>query len=258
MEQVCRNCGYSFNGAYCNNCGQKFDVSRFTFKHIFEEALHAFTHADKSFLAYIQKLFIHPGKLSYEYIIECKRKKYYNPFTFFVLITAIDAFAESFDINIKEKLFNENNEYGHIFNVYSKLLYFALIPLFAFVMWLVHSKKPRIQFSECTVFAMILVSMYSMIETLVHSINYLSTLITHTYVALEDNLFYFFFIMIYITTADYAFYKPTVNSSWIRSAVTGLSFLLIMLAIQLFTVYAFINHFRGIGRFDLFGIKINY
>ncbi len=74
MDQICENCGNSFTKNYCNNCGQKSDVPRFTFKHIFEEALHAFTHADKSLLSFARKLIIDPGGVAREYIIKKTKK----------------------------------------------------------------------------------------------------------------------------------------------------------------------------------------
>ena len=257
MDHVCRNCENSFSGVYCNHCGQKFDVPQFTFKHIFEETLHAFTHADKSFIAFIKKLIVNPGNLAWEFIVERKRKKYFNPFTFFILITAINAFVEGADLNLKEKLFHANNEYGHIFNIYSKVLSLIVVPVIAFTIWLIHFKKPRLRYSEYTVFAMLLLSLFSMIETLIHGINFSFTALLHSPVSLEDSKIYLLLIIAYITYANYSFHRKMHNSSWLQSILTGIFFFAVQFAVQIFIVYAIINNFRGIGHFGMFGVKIS-
>ncbi|HVX26643.1 MAG TPA: DUF3667 domain-containing protein [Parafilimonas sp.] len=258
MENVCKNCGNNFNGAYCNNCGQKSNVSRYTFKHIFEEVIHAFTHADKTLIGFIQKLLINPGKLAFEYIAEGKRKRYFNPFTFFLLIVAFNAFVESEDLELKEKLFHTNNEYGHLFNVYSKVLFLVFIPIFGFITWLYHHKKPRLKFSEYTVYGMILVNAFCIVESIVHIINYIATAVTHHYYGVQNNIVYFMLMGCYFAYADYSFHQSTPNKSLFKNLITGFTFLLMIVAIQIFTVYAFLNNFQGLGRFDTYGIKINY
>lgn len=251
IEQACANCEFHFSGKYCSNCGQKADVPRFTFAHIFEEVFHAFTHADKSFLTFVKKLFLNPGKVAYEYIIERKRKQYFNPFTFFLLIVAVNAFVEGFDLTLKDKLFHYNNEYGHYFNVYSKVLSFAVIPVLAFTIWLIHLKKERLRYSEYTVFAMILLSLFSMIGTIVHSIDYLFTLLLHKDVSIENNIVYLVILVVYLAYADHEFHRKTQDASWIKGILTGICFFLINLALQAFIVWG-LRGFHGIGNFDFF------
>ena len=56
MTHTCKNCSNNFKGDFCNQCGQKYNVSGFTFKHFFEEAFPAFTHADKGVLVLVKAL----------------------------------------------------------------------------------------------------------------------------------------------------------------------------------------------------------
>lgn len=257
MQNECKNCGNMFTGKYCNNCGQKFDVPAFTFKHIFKEAFHGFTHADKSFILFLKELVINPGKLAYEYIIERKRKKYFNPFTFFVLITTINALIESMNINLRQKLFNFNDTYGHTFNIYSKILSLVIIPVVAFAIWLIHIRKPRVRYSEYTVFAMILLSLFSVIGIFVQAMNYSITAITHHIIFIENNLWFLGLMILYISYACFNFHIKLNNSTIINSLTSGLFFFVAIFAVQLFIVFAIINHFEGIGNFYLYGIKIS-
>lgn len=88
---ACKNCGHNFKGKFCNECGQKADIHRFTVKHILHDFFHAFTHVDSGILYLIKELFLRPGDTVREYL-EGKRKKYFNPFQYFVLATAVVVF----------------------------------------------------------------------------------------------------------------------------------------------------------------------
>jgi hypothetical protein len=254
---TCKNCSFEFSGNYCNNCGQKYNVPAFTFKHIFDEAFHAVTHADKSFIAFAQKLVINPGKLSYEYIIERKRKKYFNPFTFFLLINAFNALATGIMLDTKEKLFHANNSYGHIFNVYSKFLSLATIPFIALGMWIIHLRKPRIIFSEYTVFAMMLYSLYNIVEAVSNMFNYLLTASFHKDINIEDNILYLVLLIVYMAYADHAFHKQKANNYWWKNVLVGICFFVAVIGVQLFIIYAVFNDFKGLGIFNMYGININ-
>lgn len=88
---TCKNCNAALDGKYCSSCGQSAQVKEITMKQIFHDMIHAFTHADKGFLLLIRKLTANPGTIAREYI-EGKRKKYFNPFTFFVITTTLHAY----------------------------------------------------------------------------------------------------------------------------------------------------------------------
>ena len=255
MNHVCKNCGSHYKGNFCSECGQKHNVSSFTFKHIFQEAFHAFTHADKSFLVMVKKLVLNPGKVAYEFIIEGRRKKYYNPFAFFVVITAIAAFIQNKDLAIKEAVFHDNNEYGHVFNVYSKVLSLIAIPLIAFIIWLLHFKKPRLRYSEYTVFAMMLMALKSIVDIFTSSISYFSTALFKKYFVADDNLLYAALVIAYIAYANYEFHKKMKKSSLLQSALTGIGFIIVQVAIAMFVVWAILRDFHGLGIFSMFGIS---
>jgi hypothetical protein len=73
---------------FCPDCGQKTDTARLTFLHFIHELLHAFTHADKGIFHLIKGLSTQPGTVAREYIAG-KRKSYFNPYTFFILMAGL-------------------------------------------------------------------------------------------------------------------------------------------------------------------------
>ncbi len=88
---TCKNCENTFEGKYCPNCSQKADTHRFTLKHFTHELFHAFTHADKGIFFLMKELFIQPGNVAREFN-SGKRKKYFNPITYLLLIMALQIF----------------------------------------------------------------------------------------------------------------------------------------------------------------------
>jgi hypothetical protein len=85
---TCKNCNTEFEGKFCPNCSQKANTHRFTIGHFAHDAFHAVTHTDKGVLYLIKELFRGPGNVALEYNAG-KRKKYFNPITYLLLISAL-------------------------------------------------------------------------------------------------------------------------------------------------------------------------
>lgn len=87
---TCKNCGTLLTGNFCHECGQKADIHRITLPHLLHEFFHALTHADKGVLFLMKEMCYRPGFVAKEYV-EGKQKKYFNPLTFLVLVSAVFA-----------------------------------------------------------------------------------------------------------------------------------------------------------------------
>lgn len=257
MQQACKNCAAYFTGNFCNNCGQKKEVQRFTFKHITSEILHAFTHADKSFLHLFAKMFFTAGTVAYEYIVLGKRKKYFNLFTFFILVTTIAAFVEGKDLALKEKLFNQNNEYGYLFTIYLKLFILLQIPILAFLLWLFYHKKTKLLYSEYTILTMVLITVKLQIDIVIKALNYGCTLISKSFITLDENLLYPLLIVIVTTLNVYKFHKPFRLSFSIKTGLIGFALIGIYTLMYLFIIWSLLNNFKGLGITYIFGIRIS-
>jgi hypothetical protein len=88
----CKNCSATFEGKLCPNCSQKAETHRFTLGHFAHEVVHAVTHTDKGIFLLIKGMMVRPGVVVREFV-EGKRKKYFNPFTFLLIMMAVQVFA---------------------------------------------------------------------------------------------------------------------------------------------------------------------
>lgn len=88
-HHTCTNCHNNFKGNYCNQCGEKvYTEHDKKISHLFEEAVHFSTHFDNRFFRTLKWIFVKPGFVSKEFC-EGKRKKYYSPFSLFLLAVVL-------------------------------------------------------------------------------------------------------------------------------------------------------------------------
>jgi hypothetical protein len=141
---LCRNCNQSFSEEYqhCPHCGQKANLQRLTLHNIFHDFVHAFTHFDKGILLLLRYLTIRPGKIPREYV-DGKRKKYFNPFSFLVLMVGVAFFLvlkfESLAFR-HEDLASANTEILHFSFKYFNIFIFLMAPVNALLSWLLFRK----------------------------------------------------------------------------------------------------------------------
>lgn len=92
----CLNCGTALyaHQEFCSHCGQKADTTRFTFKQLLHDLLHAFIHAEKGILRLLKGLAFKPGTTAAAFV-EGKRKTYFNPFTFLAICIAFVVFVNN-------------------------------------------------------------------------------------------------------------------------------------------------------------------
>ncbi|MCU0434836.1 MAG: DUF3667 domain-containing protein [Bacteroidia bacterium] len=156
-EPVCLNCHTAVSGvAFCPTCGQKTSLHRFTLSHIGHEVFHTLTHTDKGALYLIRELTLRPGVVISEYI-SGKRKKYFNPFTFFFLILSfvlvVNSYVHPFT-TLPENMTNTPGESVRMKNTKiraAKFQYFiekrsnvvsmVAVPFFAFCFWLFTGRR---------------------------------------------------------------------------------------------------------------------
>ncbi|MBC7904727.1 MAG: DUF3667 domain-containing protein [Gemmatimonadaceae bacterium] len=83
--EVCRSCGSSFRGNFCNVCGEKRFVERDkTMRHFFDETFHFLTHFDSKFLRSLWLVLSKPGFVSAE-VTNGARKRYFKPLNLFLI-----------------------------------------------------------------------------------------------------------------------------------------------------------------------------
>ncbi len=186
----CLNCNTHLNNTqkFCQNCGQTVTTHRFTLASFFHEGFHAFTHADKGIFFLLKELAIRPGAVAREYLAG-KRKKYFNPFTFFLLLMALFVFVQTFvksnepkarstvsaeitaikDPKIKEVAlvrYERGIKAREFMTKNGNLVAMLAIPFFAFYFWLIYYRKP-FNYSEHLVANLMFVTFANLAFTLI-------------------------------------------------------------------------------------------
>ena len=113
---TCKNCGHSFEGNYCNQCGQSANVKRFRPVQLLTTFLKAFIKVDNGFIFTIKQLFKQPGDMLRGYLAG-KRARYTNPITYLIVISAISAYLVTFSGLIdhaEDTLFNSANRLNFV------------------------------------------------------------------------------------------------------------------------------------------------
>ncbi|MBI5857190.1 MAG: DUF3667 domain-containing protein [Sphingobacteriales bacterium] len=89
QDPSCKNCGdiLTLSQRFCPHCGQKTGIPRITTRSLVKEFFQTIFHAEKGIINLLRGLALHPGTVISEYV-GGKRKKYFNPFTFFGLCVA--------------------------------------------------------------------------------------------------------------------------------------------------------------------------
>ncbi|MEJ7625948.1 MAG: DUF3667 domain-containing protein [Ferruginibacter sp.] len=160
---LCSNCSDPLNTEYtfCPNCGQKTRLHRLSLHDIFHEGLHYFIHADKGFFLLLKNLIYKNGTIAKDYV-EGKRKKYFPPLNFYLLVATILVLVFSIITNTTKSVSFDHPELKNIkdpvkraevtriyerqavavkfINKYSNIVAMVAIPLICFIYWLFYRK----------------------------------------------------------------------------------------------------------------------
>jgi len=175
QDKTCQNCGANVQDRYCGSCGQENTETRQSFHYLFTHFLEDLTHYDSSFWKTLKYLLYAPVTLTKSYL-KGQRQRFVAPVKLFIFINFITFLAlgllpdhknENTKEGISIRISNEKNaseikeliqkfqpallkkytleeiEEKFIENVkhYFPKTIFLYMPLFAFVLWLFHSKK---------------------------------------------------------------------------------------------------------------------
>lgn len=145
MNLTCKNCGHTFKGKYCNNCGQSADTHRLTYKSIWKDIRYGIFHFNDKVVFTTRQLCYRPGYAIRDYL-DGKRLNYFQPISFVIIVASayallghifhIHIITDNGDANsIFARLgFEETNDW--IFNHYSWIALLT-VPLFAISTFLV-------------------------------------------------------------------------------------------------------------------------
>ena len=101
----CLNCGNTFKGQFCPQCGQKAKTKRLQFVELFKNFIGPFVGGDSKVVNPCRDLFIRPGIMVRNYL-EGKRVRYYNPLQMFVYVITTYAIV-SYVLGVSSSIFDE-------------------------------------------------------------------------------------------------------------------------------------------------------
>ncbi|MFC6098410.1 DUF3667 domain-containing protein [Flavobacterium qiangtangense] len=97
---ICKNCDNTFEGNFCNNCGQSAATHQLNAHFIWHDIQHGLFHFDKGMYYSAKELYLRPGHSIREFI-EGKRIKHFGPISLvIVLATIYGLLYHYFDINL--------------------------------------------------------------------------------------------------------------------------------------------------------------
>jgi hypothetical protein len=161
----CLNCEADLHTGfkYCAKCGQSTDIHRLNFHELGHDALHYVTHADKGIFHLLRELAIRPGVVAREYMAG-KRKKYFKPVNFFLIVAGIlvfmtsyfhyidDSFIKNLETNsaaIQDPILQQKmmamveriKNVNHYTSKYSNVVNMFATPLYAAIFWLCYRRS---------------------------------------------------------------------------------------------------------------------
>jgi hypothetical protein len=87
---TCKNCNNTFEGFYCNHCGQPADTHKMNWHFLLHDIQHGLLHFDKGLLFTIGQLFTRPGHAIREFI-EGKRVRHFKPLSLVIVLATVYA-----------------------------------------------------------------------------------------------------------------------------------------------------------------------
>ena len=91
-DNICQNCHYTVDRAYCSNCGQKNTETRQSFLYLITHFAEDFTHYDGAFWKTMKHLLFRPARLTKEYL-SGKRQTYVPPVKLYIFISFVTFFV---------------------------------------------------------------------------------------------------------------------------------------------------------------------
>jgi hypothetical protein len=266
---ICKNCGGSFLGKYCNSCGEKvYDEKDKKMSHFLGEALHFSTHLEGKFFTTIKTIFITPGKLSLDY---CNgiRKKYFKPlslFLFIVILYLLFPLAKGLNMRfntyvspeynyawyakpIADKKMEKQNisidelsaKYDAKSQKFAKPFLLLILPLTGLVLFFLFYKSRKFFFDHFVLGIELSSTIFAIMFLLFPLLKLISTAIYHaSEVLFEDggifNFVAFGILLIMLLLAVKRFY----GQNWLWSFFKAITFLLLFAIVVINVIYNFI------------------
>jgi hypothetical protein len=227
LQMQCINCNavISKEMKYCSTCGQEAHPHRLNGKHILHELTHAFTHADKNIFVLAWQLLYRPGEIAREYI-QGKRKKYFNPITFIVLVVGFSSLIMYSSGFVDFSAGMGKNAFSDFLNKHTNIIIFLNIPILAFFNKL-YFPKAGYNFWEHVIFVCFVSGQRSIFFSLVVAPSFI--LMPAAYNTILST--YLVAWIIYFSFADQQFLKTETKAPFLKCILVPVTNQIVMIII---------------------------
>ncbi|MCW3166998.1 DUF3667 domain-containing protein [Chryseobacterium sp. 09-1422] len=232
---ICKNCGNSFEGNYCNQCGQSAKTKRINHEFLWEDIEHGLFHYDKGIGYSLKKLFEKPGIVIYDYI-EGKRVNHFRPISMVIIMATIYALIyHLLDLNHRSAL--DESSGAILERVFEHYYWFvvATLPIYTLTTYILF-KKTKYNFYEIIIFEAFKTSQRLGVHILFLPVLYFVK-DRSGFNILTNLLFVIDFILIFWTNRQF-FSKMKVGEVLIKSILSYLMYLVIATLLVGLTVVA--------------------
>jgi hypothetical protein len=232
---ICKNCGNSFEGNYCNQCGQSAKTKRINHEFLWEDIEHGLFHYDKGIGYSLKKLFEKPGIVIFDYI-EGKRVNHFRPISMVIIMATIYALIyHLLDLNHRSAL--DESSGAILERVFEHYYWFvvATLPIYALTTYILF-KKTKYNFYEIIIFEAFKTSQRLGVHILFLPVLYFVK-DRSGFNILTNLLFVIDFILIFWTNRQF-FSKMRVGEVLIKSILSYLMYLVIATLLVGLTVVA--------------------
>lgn len=170
---VCKNCGWVFDGSYCNNCGQSSNTRRLNWSFIIENFEHEILHFEHGIIFTIKEIFMRPG-ITIKQFLDGKRKKYSHPLTYIAVISVIYFILRNVFVKFSPPANTSDTQTiitNFIYQYYPKIVVVVFIPLAALFTGIFYPGNPY-NFVELFSFQCYIRGQFMLFELLVLFINW--------------------------------------------------------------------------------------
>jgi hypothetical protein len=197
----CKNCNKHYLGTFCPVCAQPASTGRIDSHYFLHDIPHSVFHVDKGFPYTFASLFTRPAGMLKEYLAG-RRVKYFRPFAYVVLMSAICTFLIAQLDKVTDSLYLSYHPGAKIteahgfFQHYFSVFIFLLIPVTALVTWLFFRKR-QYNYWEHFLVNTYLGAQLNVLLLLIKISGLVKLLITHDSPEINISIFMTLFMLLY-------------------------------------------------------------
>lgn len=205
----CLNCGHSYTGKYCSQCGQSAHEGRIDASYFLHDIPHSVFHIDKGFFYTLFALFARPGGMIKDFL-EGKRVKYFRPFAYVILMSTISTLLTKWILSGMESVYRKHYpdavipHHESFFSHYFSLFIFLMIPVVSLVTYLFF-KKNRYNFWEHCLVNTFLAAQLNIMQVLIYLVSFIFLLTAHKIINTDFFIPVFMSVFLYLYGSVFGF-----------------------------------------------------